>query len=160
MIEVVDRGVRLAFSLDDVMRYHGPHSPGGVAVAFQALVLALPVVGPDRRTITVRTAFGGPGARDAFEVVLRAVTGDRYVVDPSLARPELGRARERFVFVLRSGDRTATLVLRDGFVSDEFIDLARAPSRSDVEEARLDALKVELADRVMAVPASEVLALE
>jgi hypothetical protein len=40
--------------------------------------------------------FGGPGARDAFELVLRAVTGDPYTLDLGLARPERRRAAERF----------------------------------------------------------------
>jgi hypothetical protein len=48
----------------------------------------------------VRTAFGGPGARDGAELVTRAVSDGRYVVDPALARPHRGLARERFVFEL------------------------------------------------------------
>lgn len=49
-----------------------------------------------------------------------------------------------------------TLALRDGFVTDEFIDLARTEERTPDQEARLDVLKLELADRVMARPAAEV----
>jgi hypothetical protein len=37
MIEVVDHGQRIAYSLEDLMRYHGPGSPGGVAHAFKVL---------------------------------------------------------------------------------------------------------------------------
>ena len=112
-IEVVDRGRLIAFSFDDLMRYHGPSSPGGVAHAFKVLERALPLLDPggpcERREIVVETAFGGPGARDAFEMVTRAVTGDRYRVDPALARPERGRTLERFVFRLGYRDRSATL---------------------------------------------------
>ena len=104
----------------------------------------------------VRTAFGGPGARDAFEFVTRAVTGERYVVDGSLARPERGRARERFVFRLSCGDREVTLLLREGYVTDEFIDLARTDNRSAEEEARLSVLKQEMAELVMAARAEDV----
>ena len=32
-IEVAERGRRIAFSFDDLMQYHGPHSPGGVVMA-------------------------------------------------------------------------------------------------------------------------------
>src|SRR3954465_4977593 len=91
------RGRRLAFTFADLMRYHGPASPGGVAHAFKVLERALPLLAPggavERREGVGDTAFGGPGARDAFELVLRAVTGERYRVDPALARPELGTAR-------------------------------------------------------------------
>ena len=137
-LEVADRGQRLAFSFGDLMRYHGPGSPGGVALAFKVLERALPLLAPEglceRREIVVETAFGGPGARDAFELVTRAVTGDRYRLDPGLARPERGRALERFVFRLTHRERVTTLELREGFVTDEFIDLARTDPRSAGQE--------------------------
>jgi hypothetical protein len=117
-IEVVDRGRRISFSFEDVLKYHGPGSPGGAAHA--------------------------------------AVTGNPFRVDPVLARPERGRALEAFVFRLGYRDRRATLVVREGFVTDEFIDLARTEHRDDDQERRLDALKRDMADRVLAHPASEV----
>ena len=154
MLAVLDRGARLEFSFDDLMRYHGPGSPGGVAHAYKVLELALPLLGdpPERREIEVATAFGGPGARDGFELVLRAVTDGRYTVDPELARPERGWTRERFVFRLASPVRTVTLGLRDGFVTEEFLTLARSENRGP----RLDALKREMAGRVMAANAAAV----
>jgi pyridoxamine 5'-phosphate oxidase family protein len=159
-LEVVDRGRLLSFTIEDLMRYHGPGSPGGVAIAFKALERGLPLLAggapPARREIAVRTAFGGPGARDAFELVTRAVADGRYVVDLRLARPERGRVLERFVFELVHRETRATLLLEDGFVDDEFIDLARAPQRSAAQEARLDLLKRDLAARVMAAPAADV----
>jgi hypothetical protein len=60
------------------------------------------------------------------------------------------------VFVVSVGDRSATLLLRDGFVSEEFIDLARTENRTDSQESRLDELKAQLAQRVMTAPATEV----
>jgi hypothetical protein len=159
-IVVADRGRPIEFSFEDLMRYHGPGSPGGVAHAFKVLERALPLLDPDgpceRREIVIETAFGGPGARDGFELVTRAVTGERYRVDPALARPELGRAAERFVFRLGYRGRSVTLAVRDGFVTEEFIELARTDGRSAEQERRLDALKLEMADRVMSRPAAEV----
>jgi hypothetical protein len=159
-VEVVDGGRRIAFSFDDVLKYHGPGSPGGAAIGFKALECALPLLGPgslpERREIVVETAFGGPGARDAFEVVTRAVTGDRFRLDPALTRPDRGRVLERFVFRLGLGPRAVTLLLREGFVTEEFIDLARAERRDPDQDRRLTALKQELADRVMARRAGEV----
>ncbi len=159
-LEVVDRGRLISFSFEDLMRYHGPGSPGGVAHAFKVLELALPLLDPERpcerRELVVETAFGGPGARDAFELVTRAVTGDRFRVDAALARPERGRTLERFVFRLSYRRRGVTLVLRDGFVTEEFIDLARTDERTEAEEQRLDALKREMAALVLGRPAAEV----
>jgi len=64
------------------------------------------------------------------------------------------------VFALEHWGRTVTLLLRHGFVDDEFVDLARTPSRDAAQEARLDVLKHRLAARVMAVPADQVLETE
>jgi hypothetical protein len=160
-LEVVDHGRLLSFTFDDLMRYHGPRSPAGVAIGFTVLELGLPLLDsgtpPERREISIRTAFGGPGARDAFELVTRAVTEGRYIVDSQLARPERGRALERFVFTLEHRETTATLMLRAGFVDDEFVDLASMKGRTASEAARLDALKRDVAARVMASPAADVL---
>ena len=146
------------------MRYHGPRSPGGVAIAFKVLERGLPLLAggapPERREIAVRTAFGGPGARDAFELVTRAVHDGRYVVDPAAARPARGRTLERFVFELSCAATAVTLLVREGVVPDEFIELARTEPRTGEQEARLDELKRELAQRVMALPAESVVDVE
>jgi hypothetical protein len=160
VLEVVERGRLLAYSFGDLLKYHGPGSPGGVAHAYKVLERALPLLDADgpceRREIVIDTAFGGPGARDGFELVTRAVTGGRYTVDPALARPERGRALEAFVFRLTYRGRSVTLTLRPGFVTDEFVDLARVEDRTPGQEGRLDALKLDLAERVMAAEAAAV----
>ena len=157
---VLDRGVPLGFTFRDLMTYHGPGSPGGVAHGFKVMERALPLLEPagppERREIEVATAFGGPGARDAFELVLRAVTEGRYTVDPALALPERGWTRERFVFRLRYRGRRVALGVREGFVSEEFLTLARTPDPAPEQVTRLDQLKREMAERVMGSPAEAV----
>ncbi|MDT5333943.1 MAG: hypothetical protein QOF31_5240 [Mycobacterium sp.] len=159
-LAVEEGGRTITFTFDDMMRYHGVHSPAGVAMAFKVMQRAFAALSPDgpppRREIMVRTAFRGPGARDGFEAVTRAVTDGRYTVDRSLVSSDLGRLREDFVFEVTIGDRTATLLLRDGYVTDEFLDMARTENRSDAQEQRLDELKAQLAQRVMAASAAEV----
>jgi hypothetical protein len=158
-IVVDERGRILTFSFDDMMRYHGVHSPAGVAMAFKVLQRAFAVLcpdgPPDRRSVNVRTAFRGPGARDGFEAVTRAVTDGRYLVDRSLVRADRGRLLEDFVFAVSIGDRSTTLLLRDGFVTEEFIELARTENRTDPQESRLDEVKAQLAQRVMATASDE-----
>ena len=158
-LTVEERGRTITFTFDDMMRFHGVHSPAGVAMAFKVMQRAFAALSPgapERRSIVVRTAFRGPGARDGFEAVTRAVSDGRYVVDRTLLRADRGRLLEDFVFVLEIGGRTATLLLRDGFVTDEFIDLARAENRSDTQERRLDELKAELAQRVVSTASNDV----
>jgi hypothetical protein len=159
-IVVLDAARELAFSFEEMLRYHGGGSPGGVAHAFKVLERGLPLLdagaGIERRRLRIATAFRGPGARDGFELVTRAITGDRFAIDASLERPELGRARERFVFRLGYEGRTAALVLREGFVSDEFIALTRQEVRGAADEARLTEMKASMAARVMAATAADV----
>lgn len=159
-LDVLDAGTPLRFTLDDLMRYHGPGFPGGVAHGFVAMLRAWPLLAPDgppqRRAVRVDTAFPGPGARDAVELVTRAVTDGRYTVDPALGRPDRGTTLERYVFVFGHGDVTVRLEIRDGFVTDEFIALSRRPGRTPSDEAHLTVLKQEMADRLLAVPPDQV----
>jgi hypothetical protein len=152
-LAVRERGRTITFTFGDLMRYHGFHSPGGVAIAFKVMQRAFPLISPGgppaRRDIKVRTAFRGPGACDGFEAVTRAVSDGRYVVDRSLVRTDRGRLLEDFVFVVGVAQRFTTVLLREGFVTEEFIDLARTQNRSKAQETRLDELKTQLADRVI-----------
>jgi hypothetical protein len=111
---------------------------------------------PKRRSVVIRTAFRGPGARDGFEAVTRAVSDGRYTVDRTLVRSDRGRLLEDFVFEVSIDGRTLTLQLRDGFVTAEFIDIARTRERSAEQERRLDALKADMAQRIMSTPADGV----
>jgi hypothetical protein len=158
-LTVEDRGRTITFTFDDMLRYHGGHSPAGVAMAFKVMQRSFAMLSPDgppeRRSIIVRTAFRGPGARDGFEAVTRAVSDGRYIVDRTLVRTDRGRRVEDFVFVVEIGRHNVTLFLRDGFVTDEFVDLARTENRSDAQEQRLDELKAQLAQRVLGAQAEE-----
>jgi hypothetical protein len=134
--------------------------PGASRTAFKLLQRALPLLDPaapcERREIAIATAFGGPGARDALELATRALSDGRLELDPSLARPERGRTLERFVFRLAYRDRALALAARAGSVPDELIDLARIEHRTPAQEARLDVVKLATAERVLAMPASDV----
>ncbi len=159
-LEVLDEGVLLAFTFDEMLRFSGPGSPAGVALAFKAMELAFPLLEPDgppeRRRIVVETAFRGPGARDGFEHVTRSLTEGRYIVDAALERPERGTTLEQFVFRPRYGDRAVTLLVREGQVSDEFVAMARKPDRTPEDERHFTALKQGMTDRVMAAAPADV----
>ncbi|HEY6396395.1 MAG TPA: hypothetical protein VIX82_02970 [Solirubrobacteraceae bacterium] len=159
-ILVLDKGREVTFSFEGMLIYHGGGSPGGVAHAFKVLERALPLLDianrVERRELIIETSFGGPGARDAFELVTGAVTDGRFILDPTLARAEYGRARERFVFRLHYCHRTVLLTLREGFVSEQFIDLTRQEGRTAGEERRLAAMKADMAVLVMAAAAADV----
>ena len=158
-IAVIDHRRELTFGFEDMNRYHGGGSPAGVATALKVLQRAFALLSPDRppdrRSVVIRTAFRGPGARDGFEAVTRAVSDDRFAVDRTLIRSDLGRLREDFVFAVSIGGASVTMVLRDGFVSAEFIDLARTPDRTADQESRLGVLKAQLAQTLLSAPADQ-----
>lgn len=160
VLEVLDDTTTLRFGLADLHRYHGPLAPGGVAHGFVAMLRAWPLLAPDgpprRRGIRLDTPFPGPGVRDGVELVTRAVTEGRYTVDPALARTDRGRTLERYVFVFTHGARRVRLEIRDGFVADEFVELAGRSGRTPAEEVHLTVLKHEMADRLLAVPPEQV----
>ena len=160
-LEVLDRGHLIVLSFEDLLKYHGRGAIGGVAHGFKVLERGLPLLAdgepPERADVSVKTAFGGAGARDAIEMVTRAVTGGRFRYDPDIApeAPVAPIGRYFFQLIHRAGT-VVELTLRPGLVLDEFTELAtRGPTTPD-EERRLEHLKQEMADRLMALPATEV----
>lgn len=161
MIIVLDNGRPFSFSFDDMLAYHGPVAPGGVAHAYKVLERAFaylcPQIPPDRAAIRIETSFAGPGARDAFEMVTRVVTGGRYLVDPAIGAPfaDVGY-RNRYVFRVFHGDDRVLLMLREGLVREEFLALAARKDRSGDDDIHLAWLKDEMTARLMKLHASAV----
>jgi len=164
VIEVREEGSAVSFSFEEMLRYSGPGSPGGVALGFKLMERAFAVVAPDgpveRRRVVIDAAFRGPGARDACELVTRGLTEGRYTVDPSLERPERGNTLATFAFRVRYRHREVDLLLREGLVSDEFVRLAQAPDLTPAEAERFPGMKQALADRLMSAPAQAVFDLD
>ena len=163
-ILVQELGQLLEFSYTDMLCYAGPYSPAGVAIALKVMQRAFAALSPNqpppRRSVVIRTAFQGPGARDGFEAVTRAVTDGRYIIEPTLARPDRGRLLQRFVFQVSIKSRVATLLMRPGFITAEFFELAGKAERDHAEEAHLDELKGQLAHRILAASAEDVYQLD
>ncbi len=164
IIEVLDEGQAVTFSFGEMLRYSGPGSPGGVALGFKVMERAFSLLEPDglveRREVVIDTAFRGPGARDACELVTRGLTDGRYAVDPALERPERGHTLSTFAFGVGYRDHRVSLLVREGIVTDEFVRLAQAPRLTAEELPRFTAMKQALADQLMSTPASDAIDLE
>ena len=157
---VLEAQRRLAFSFEAMLAYHGGGSPAGVAHAFKVMERAFALLGAQgllqRRELEIVTAFRGPGARDAFELVTRARSDERLRYDDALARPERGLALERFTFRIGYRGEVVELQARSGFVPEEMIALARTDPLTEAQQARLAELKARTADLVMASAAESV----
>jgi hypothetical protein len=157
---VQEDGEPIDFTYQSILDYHGRSAPGGVAHAVKVMQRAFPLLDPndavERREVAITTAFAGPGARDAFEAVTRAVTGGRYTVDAALEAHERGATMANFVFHLTYRGREVRLQLRPGHVSGEFIELARVEQPTDAQAERLRGLKLEMSARLLPLDPSDV----
>lgn len=160
-LEVLDHGEPIVIAFDDLVKYHGRSSVAGLAHGFKALERALPLLGdgspPERYGIWVDSAFAGDGARDALEMVTRAVTGERYRPAPELAPDDAPRAPHgRFFFRLLYEDRIVDLKLRAGLATDEFVDRVCRGVDTPAEADAVARLKQDTADHLLGLPAEEV----
>ncbi|MCA1852480.1 MAG: hypothetical protein LC647_08835 [Beggiatoa sp.] len=160
-LEVRDQGGSVSISFEDLLKYHGRSSIAGVAHAFKAMERAFPLLSPDeppeRYDITIESGFPGGGARDAFEMVTRAVTSDRYRLASEAAPAEAPEAPGgHFFFRLGYRGTVVELVARAGLVPEEFLQLACTEAPTPAEAARAQQLKEEMAQRLLSLPADEV----
>ena len=159
-ITVLESGKSISFGFDDLLKYHGPHYPGGVAHAFKVMELAFPLLDRknllERREISIITPFSGPGARDAFEMVTRAITEGRYTVDPALSQTQRGDVLKGYYFNLSYRNRAVAFQIKPGHVRDDFIALSRKAGRTADEEVHLAFLKEEMTKRLLARRAFEI----
>lgn len=154
----------ITIGFDDVAAYHGQAALAMLAVTFQALRLAFatlsPSAPPRRSEITIVSGHPGPGVRDAFEFVTRAVTRNVYVVNRSLAEGRLVPGADiSYSFRISIAGRTAILELRPDALPERFFTLNFTPSRNAEQERELSALKRSIAENVLAKPAGELFTL-
>lgn len=138
-----------------VAAYHGQSALAMAAIVFQAqraaFALLSPQAVPARRDISIVSGHPGPGVRDAFEVITRAVTRGAYVVDRSLpdARFVAGHAIS-YSFRITLGERTVEMALRPGVLPGRFFELVFTRDRTTEQERELSALKRAVARDVLA----------
>ena len=158
---VLDSGDSISISFDDLLKYHGRSSIAGVAHAFKAMERAFPLLSPDgppeRYDVIVESGFAGGGARDAFEMVTRAVTGDRFRQISAPAGTVAPKAPGgHFFFRLGYRGSAVDLAARADLIPDEFVEVACREAPTPSQAAHAQRLKEEMAERLLALPADEV----
>lgn len=147
----------IAIPFSAVAAFHGQAALAMLAVTFQALRLALGRLSPDRAPrradISVVSGHPGPGVRDAFEFVTRAVTRGVYQVDRSLPQARLAPGADMsYSFRVTVGDVSAELALRPDALPERFFALNFTRNRTAEDEIELSRLKRSVAARVLAAP--------
>lgn len=159
-VDVLEQGKPIRITVEDIHKYHGFHLPGGVAHALKVMQRVFPLLAPEgqieRREVHIRTCFTGKGALDSFEMVTRAVSDGRLRIVPELERHERGWVNGYYVFEFTYRGKTITATVCEGHVREEFFVLGDKTDRTPEEEARLIYMRQEMADRLLALPATEV----
>lgn len=150
-IEAEDGPMEISFNV--VQIYHGHGALAMLALIYQGLRGALPRLESaghpvQRNELSVVSGHPGPGVRDAFECVTRAVTRGCYVVDHTLPHARYAKTNDKsYSFLLRLGSRQVQAVLRDGVLPSRFFDLM---GNQDMASQRQHAeLRREIASRVL-----------
>ncbi|WP_319518666.1 hypothetical protein [uncultured Martelella sp.] len=159
-ITVSEGGRALTFSFDDIMAYHGGGFPGGVVHGLKAMQAAFPLLDDaplERREISVLTAFTGPGGRDALEMVTRALTENRLAVfRPLGGKDVITDPPGPYLFRFAYRGKTAEAVIKPGHVLEEFVRLGGKKDKTTEETERHEALKHEMANRLLPLRADEI----
>ncbi len=163
-VKIRDRSDVMVFSFEDLVKYHGRQNIGGVALGFKVLQFALPTLSPNevpqREKIEIFSAFPGSGAIDAFEMVTRAVTQDRFRLDTAFDAPgALEAVTGHFYFRITHRGRAVAVTPRAGLIPDRFLELGRlnkAGGATDDDLIEFQGMKEALADTLLAVDAGEV----
>lgn len=160
-ISYLENGESFTLSFAEMLKYHGIGFPGGVAHGLKVMQRAFPLLDNgkaiERREVKIQTAFPGPGGRDAIEIVTRALTDGRYVVDKSLGWPGIEESpKGKYYFRFEYRQTVVEVTIRPGHVREEFITLARKEGLTAEEKVRLADLKREMGDRLVVLPAEEV----
>ncbi|EJL46700.1 MULTISPECIES: hypothetical protein [Brevibacillus] len=169
VIYVRDRNEVLELSFQDVTKYHGSLALMAVAVGFRTLQAAFAELfgeeAPDRKELSILSGHAGPGFRDVFEYVTRAVTRGAYRVDVDYPVAQYDPHRpQSYAFVITAADgRAVEVSLSASFLPAEFYDYLKkgreqAMTEQDVEA--FDKLKLALSRRALALPQDELLAIK
>ncbi len=154
----------IEIGFEAVAAYHGQAALAMLATTFQALRAALATLSPDRPAkrsdLAIVSGHPGPGVRDAFEFVTRAVTRGAYVVDRSLPAARLVPGFDiSYSSRVTLGDRTVEVALRPDALPERFFSLVFKKDRSDAENREIGLLKRSIAADVLSRPLGELFVL-
>jgi hypothetical protein len=155
-ISVMGEEEPIEIGFDALAAYHGQSALAMLAITFQCLRATTAILSPQspapRSAFFIVSGHPGPGVRDAFEFVTRAVTRGAYVIDLTLPDARHNPFAEiSYSFTISLGKRTAHAALKKNVLPDRFFELIALKSKSDVIQSEFSALKRAIAADVLAV---------
>lgn len=163
-LSVDDQDGPMEIGFEDLKKFHGTRSICGLTVGFTILSAAWPHLSAGqplaRDTIEIETGFPGPGARDAFEMVTRAVSRDAYHIRTGISPgPQIAEAAKgAYWFRVSSGGRAVELGLKPEVVPPEFVARRRRmlSGNADADEAAaFRSLQKEFSTRLLNMEPAE-----
>jgi hypothetical protein len=164
-----DRKEVLELSIEDVKKYHGSLALMAIGVGFRVMQAAFKELFgdeiPERKEISILSGHAGPGFRDVFEFVTRAVTREAYRVDINYPVSQFDPYRaQSYAYVISTTDgKSVEVSLRDNFLPHSFYDfLKKGRDNSMTEQGHQDIeqLKLDLFERAMQLPQDELLSVK
>jgi len=161
---VLDQSDLIELTFEDLKKFHGTKSICGLTVSFkvmQAAFDALASGAPIKRSeLSVATAFPGPGARDGFEMVMRAVTREKYWIEEGIAPSATvaEAAKGAYFFRITGNGRIATLGLKPEVVPPEFVPFRRRQLQgqlSEEEKRNFRRLQFTFSDSLLSISPNE-----
>lgn len=149
------------FRKEDLYRYSGPRSMIASALVFRLMQEAIrdlcPDEVPERKKFRIVSGHSGPGVRDGFEYLTRAVSDKRYKFDPSNPPPEAlpSAAKGYMFFIIQYKDKGMLYVLSSEIFGKEWFNAVRAYQEgSETEEAHAAYLifKNDLCGKILHLP--------
>lgn len=151
----------VSFNREDLYRYSGPRSMIASALVFRLMKEAIHDMCssdiPERRAFKVVSGHAGPGVRDGFELVTRAVTDGRYCVDrisaPRDAPPSA--AGGRMFFRIGYKDKAKLYVLSDELFGENWfrqVQMHQEGSFSAEAHAQYLVYKNDLCGKILYLP--------
>ena len=140
VISVYDDGVRLDIPFEACVLYHGRDSIGGLSLGYRLLCFALNKLTegriPERKEISFKTAFPGPGLRDAVEMTTRAVTRKAYEVLENAPEGTPEGVYGHMYFEVTVGSKTLCCALKPGVFLKSLYGLGE-PSRKVITPSKM-----------------------
>lgn len=166
VIHIRDLHEVIEIHFSEVRKYHGSAALMALAVGFRVLQAAFAELYrdkvPDREDISILSGHGGPGFRDVYEFVTRAVTRQAYRVDTNYPRGQYDPYRSQsYSFVISSHEGAAVEVtLKEDFLPPVFYEYLKKGREGTMTESDAEAnrqLKEQCCERALALPQHELL---